>query len=98
LWRGPAGEEFAILLPNLDLEGAGRVAETLRERIEQLGVEHCDSPSNIVTVSIDVAAARPAQGASFNALIDWADSALYRAKRAGRNRVVLDRPEISLAS
>lgn len=92
------GEEFAILLPNLDLGGAGRVAETLRRRIEQLGVEHCDSPMSIVTVSVGVAAARPVKGESFNALIDWADSALYRAKHAGRNRVMLDRPEISLAS
>lgn len=92
------GEEFAVLLPNLDLEGAGRIAEALRERIEQLGVEHCESPLRIVTVSVGVAAARPVKGASFNALIDWADSALYEAKRAGRNRVVLDRPKISLAS
>jgi diguanylate cyclase (GGDEF)-like protein len=92
------GEEFAVLLPNLDLQGAGRVAETLREQIEQLAVEHCDSPMKVVTVSVGVAAARPVKGSNFNALIDWADAALYRAKRAGRNQVVLDRPEISLAS
>ena len=92
------GEEFALLLPNVDLDDAARVAEAMRAEIENLRIEHFDSAGGVVTASIGVATARPVKGGDFQTLINWADAALYRAKRAGRNRVEFDRPKISLAS
>ncbi len=92
------GEEFAVLLPATDLGVAGTIAETVRARIELLDIPHEDSPEARVTVSVGVAAVDPADGGSIRSLFDCADSALYRAKRGGRNRVALDWEAISLAS
>jgi diguanylate cyclase (GGDEF)-like protein len=74
------GEEFAILLPNTDLESARVVAETIRRRI---------AAGNQVTISIGAAACIPDPDESkAGGLVDAADKALYAAKRRGRNRVV----------
>ena len=83
------GEEFVVLLPQTDSAGAERVADSLRVAIEQLGITHGHSQAgDVVTVSIGLAAARPARDASGpDALVDGADRALYGAKRQGRNRV-----------
>jgi diguanylate cyclase (GGDEF)-like protein/PAS domain S-box-containing protein len=76
------GEEFVILLPDTGLSGSREVAERLR-----VTVERYDWPLRPVTVSIGVATKvggtlDPAE------LVKQADHALYRAKRAGRNRVI----------
>ena len=83
------GEEFVVLLPQTDEAGAERVGESLRDAIERLGITHGHSQAaDVVTVSVGVAAARPARDASGpDALVDGADRALYGAKRQGRNRV-----------
>ena len=74
------GEEFAVLLPETDADQAGRIAESIRERIEALGE---------VTVSIGVATCVPPRDVSgMQEFIGVADEALYAAKRQGRNRVV----------
>ena len=78
------GEEFVILLPETDLEPAGHFAERLRSAVEQT---HFDTAGN-VTISLGVAR-YPTHGANVNDTLDLADAALYRAKAAGRNRVVL---------
>jgi diguanylate cyclase (GGDEF)-like protein len=83
------GEEMALLLPETDTAGARIVAERVREHIA--GAAH-RSPSGHafrVTASLGVATART--GASGEALLQAADEALYRAKAAGRNQVVLGR-------
>ena len=82
------GEEFALLLPNTDLEGAAFLAEQARHSIEQLNLAPNGQPIPM-TVSIGVACLLPASEASYDALLDTADKALYRAKHEGRNRVCL---------
>lgn len=83
------GEEFAIIMPNTDLHGAQAVAERICEAVRQLEIPHAGSetyPS--VTMSLGVGAMIPTSGACPAQLIGAVDAALYRAKHAGRNRVV----------
>ncbi|HEX6099728.1 MAG TPA: diguanylate cyclase [Thermoanaerobaculia bacterium] len=80
------GEEFAILLSNTDAETATRVAESLRESIQELVIAF-ESANLRVTVSCGVATATHAAGNSPEALVRRADRALYAAKAAGRNCV-----------
>ena len=83
------GEEFAVLLPETDAEHAGKVAESIRERIEQLDIEHPSSPLGHLTVSVGIATCVPPRdGSGMDGFVKVADEALYDAKRMGRNRVV----------
>jgi two-component system chemotaxis family response regulator WspR len=82
------GEEFAAILPSTPLRGAEAVAEALRVRVEAMATRHPRAPEGVVTISLGVATAIPGTAASAEALVAEADEALYRAKRAGRNRVV----------
>jgi diguanylate cyclase (GGDEF)-like protein len=82
------GEEFALLLPGIDTDKAVEVAERARRAIESLGIVNAAAASHRVTVSIGVAARLPAAGEDSSALVEAADSALYAAKRRGRNAVV----------
>jgi diguanylate cyclase (GGDEF)-like protein len=79
------GEEFAILLPATDGEGAIRVAESLREGIESLGVPY--GSGRKMTASCGVASLVPAGGITAESLVASADRALYAAKHSGRNCV-----------
>ncbi len=89
------GEEFACILPSTPPRGAAAVAEALRARVETMGTRHPGAPSGVVTISLGVATA-PEEAATPEALVAAADEALYRAKRAGRNRVEgAPRPEAS---
>ena len=82
------GEEFVILLPDTDARNATTVAEMLRSSVEKLGVEHIESlVSDVVTISLGVASTIPSEDISLSYLISNADRALYRAKKAGRNRI-----------
>lgn len=75
------GEEFLIVLPGADTTTACGLAETVREAVQAA------SPGGLaLTVSIGVAAAQGTD-VNFETLFREADDALYRAKRAGRNRV-----------
>lgn len=80
------GEEFLVLLPNTTLDGAVKVAESIRRRIE---VHHLAFPRNWqvpLTVSLGVASRRKQDDPS--SLFARADQALYQAKHRGRNQVV----------
>ena len=77
------GEEFAVLLPATDAEGAARVAETIRRTASRLPAGAPGIPA--VTVSIGLATGRPGVGAAAD-LYRRADAALYEAKATGRNR------------
>ncbi len=81
------GEEIVVLLPNTADPDARRIAEEIRTIIES----QTQHKMNIrVTVSIGVAVF-PNDGSDLRALIECADKALYRAKDAGRNRVIVYR-------
>ncbi len=92
------GEEFALILPGASRSAAATVAEHLRGAIAGLGVKHEKVPEGRVTISAGVAATTTASADSPDFLINQADAALYEAKWAGRNKVCLARPDVSLAS
>jgi diguanylate cyclase (GGDEF)-like protein len=81
------GEEFAVVLSQTGAAGARAVAEGLRAQVEALRIPHSASSFGIVTISLGIATALPASEAGLDSLLRTADAALYRAKRAGRNRV-----------
>lgn len=81
------GEEFVIILSDCDIEEGKSSAEHYRRAIEELGVPHAGSTAGIVTISIGVATLEPGHAMTLEGWIAEADSALYDAKRAGRNRV-----------
>jgi diguanylate cyclase (GGDEF)-like protein len=84
------GEEFIILLPDTNVEGATIIAETIREKVEDLNIRHETSAAHtIVTVSVGVAVIKPSRLHSQNELIARAGEALYFAKQHGRNLVSL---------
>jgi diguanylate cyclase (GGDEF)-like protein len=80
------GEEFLVLLPRTTLEDAVVVAERVRVAIAQASV----APDVVLTASIGVAAY---DGDDIDAMLRDADHALYAAKAAGRDRVIVRRPE-----
>lgn len=82
------GEEFVALLPDTPQERAIEIAETIRQAVAGLRAQHEDNEGGIVTVSIGVATAIPQPGEDPATLVEAADAAVYRAKEAGRNRVV----------
>lgn len=87
------GEEFGILLPTTDEDGARRVAERMRACVAGLVVTHPASALGHVTVSIGVATLRPFASLKDGLeLVNAADRALYKAKDAGRNAVRTDAP------
>jgi diguanylate cyclase (GGDEF)-like protein len=87
------GEEFAVLLPNCDAAGAHVFADRLRILVRETRFDGLPR-SRRVTASFGVVAAR--RGESLDDLVARADKALYRAKRAGRDRVEIH-PENEVA-
>uniref|UniRef100_UPI00374D7196 diguanylate cyclase n=1 Tax=Undibacterium sp. TaxID=1914977 RepID=UPI00374D7196 len=83
------GEEFSIVLPNTDAAVANRVAEAMRRAIEDMKLPHERSPLGLLTISVGVAIESHWGGGDPESLVRAADDALYRAKRDGRNCVVL---------
>lgn len=93
------GEEFAVILPNTPIEGALVVGERMRAMVARLELrhsEHCGSAC--VTISVGVATTVPNRVSSANHLLEAADTALYRAKQDGRNRVVAEALEPSVGA
>ncbi len=82
------GEEFTLILPEASLEVAAHRAEWLREAVKQLHVQHDGQSLGEVTLSLGVSAF-PTHGLTGDSLLKAADGALYRAKREGRDRVIV---------
>lgn len=83
------GEEFVVILPETDAQGAVRVAQRMRQSVEQARFSHSAlQPTEQITISVGIAVF--GQDSRFKReLIEFADAALYRAKHRGRNQVVL---------
>lgn len=83
------GDEFAIILPDTDLEEAINFAESFRSSVEGLAIRHSFSKiSDRVTVTLGVSSALPDEQVTIMEFIRQADVALYEAKNRGRNQVI----------
>lgn len=82
------GEEFSVALPETDAEGAYKLAERIRKNVEETA---CPTPKGDlkVTISLGVACNTNSKAPTHLALIACADSALYKSKEGGRNRVTV---------
>jgi diguanylate cyclase (GGDEF)-like protein/PAS domain S-box-containing protein len=87
------GEEFTVILPGADPDGAMRVAERLRRDVEAMAVDGLK-----VTISLGIACYPQLAAHSPEALIEAADAALYRSKESGRNCSTMATPEMIKAT
>ncbi|MDR0331339.1 MAG: diguanylate cyclase [Chitinispirillales bacterium] len=83
------GEEFIMLLPGSDLEGAISVAERVRSSVENTIIPCIDGTSTCATISIGINSERPIVNLPAAGFVSRADKALYSAKQTGRNRVIV---------
>ncbi len=88
------GEEFVVLLPETNLESARMVAERLRQMIMK---EPFATDSGLLPVTISIGVAETHESDTLKTVIERADAALYEAKRAGRNCVVVNKSTQSAA-
>ena len=93
------GEEFVIVVPGLSITETLAFGERIRERVERECGQSVREVSDLkVTVSVGVHALSAAATESAHDMVDFADQALYDAKRGGRNRVCLHKPiDVDLA-
>jgi diguanylate cyclase (GGDEF)-like protein/PAS domain S-box-containing protein len=82
------GEEFVLVLPGASLEDTARKAEELCSLVRGMHVEHEGISLGRITISLGVSCF-PLHGTTADSIISIADSALYRAKETGRNRVIV---------
>ena len=88
------GEEFAIILPEIGVEGALHVADKLRR---QIGSHHFPGVPRSVTISCGVAE-YPAHGITRDEVVAASDTALYAAKQAGRDKALSARLKTEAAT
>lgn len=83
------GEEFCLLLPNTDIEGAFNIAQRIRSEIKTLAIPHSENKTfDYVTLSDGIACIIPDKNKNLKQLVILADEALYKAKDLGRNQSV----------
>jgi len=81
------GEEFAVVLPNIDAGDAAAIAERLRATVEATPIALKGGEELRITVSIGLSYPAESSTLTLDRLLTEADMALYRSKQAGRNRV-----------
>lgn len=81
------GEEFCVLLPETDLDGATRIAERIRRRVSKLEVRAGEETLR-ATISVGIAAYPADYPGTIQGFLEKADQALYLAKQSGRDRVI----------
>jgi diguanylate cyclase (GGDEF)-like protein len=90
------GEEFGVILPKTDLEGALKVGIDMEQAVRSLNLAHKSSEiADQVTMSFGVAAVFPTTNSIPDSLLEATDRSLYAAKRQGRARVVGYEVEVS---
>jgi diguanylate cyclase (GGDEF)-like protein len=83
------GEEFVVVMSNTDVDGAVKVAEEIRREIATLKILHAQSEvGQHISLSMGVGSTVPGRFNTPEAFIDDADQCLYRAKEAGRDRII----------
>jgi diguanylate cyclase (GGDEF)-like protein len=85
------GEEFTIIAPSTSAEAMAVRAEYVRQTISEIAVQQGGRTLGSVTMSFGIAAWHPGTDREGISLIKSADTALYEAKRQGRNKVVVER-------
>ena len=84
------GEEFTLLLPNTDAQGAVAIVQEILMLLRRQVIEHAGSPLGQVSASAGIAVGSPgAEAITPESLTAAADAALYEAKRQGRDRYSL---------
>lgn len=83
------GEEFAVVLSEVNPEEAQERAEVLRRAVEEAGMPRGPDRADPVTISVGLATKVPEVGGTPDGFLDQADEALYQAKEQGRNRVMV---------
>ena len=82
------GEEFAILMPETNLQQANILAKRICKTVSEFAIAIENSPNIKLTVSIGVTKWNTEGFKTINDILEYADQALYEAKKSGRNRVV----------
>jgi diguanylate cyclase (GGDEF)-like protein len=82
------GEEFAVLLPLTDQNGAKKVAERIRKKVREKNIPHeyTNTLEKFITVSIGIATVSPSKFNSYYDLLKLSDDSLYQAKSDGKNQ------------
>lgn len=81
------GDEFVLILPQLDQLAAKNLGEIMRQAVLDLNIKNPASPHGIITVTMGIACQKPSMDSHPDKLIKAADDALYRGKQQGRNLV-----------
>ncbi|MDO6513130.1 GGDEF domain-containing protein [Neptuniibacter sp. 2_MG-2023] len=81
------GEEFAVLMPGVDIDSASEIAEKVREKIQAIRIKQKKSGEIISSITASFGVSQFKHGETAEQLIDRTDKALYKAKDSGRNQV-----------
>ena len=82
-----------MILPQTDLSGAEKVSEQIRQSIQKKKIRMKSSGQALGAITMSIGASQYTPGESKSALVERADRGLYRAKREGRNRTIIEPPE-----
>ncbi|WP_456402822.1 diguanylate cyclase [Persephonella sp.] len=85
------GEEFAILLPGVEIEDAVKIAERLRNIIYNREIRIGSRKDEILRVTASLGVTQVKKGDTVNSILHRADTAMYRAKKTGKNKVEVEK-------